>query len=73
MIKNCRSCKWADWQRTKSGAINPHGYAECKWPVPTVWPASRAYEARHLMRPTSVFDHSRGEMRAPCTTWEALP
>jgi len=28
-MKNCTHCKYADWQRTKSGALHPSGDGKC--------------------------------------------
>ncbi len=28
-MKNCTHCKYADWRRTKSGALHPSGDGKC--------------------------------------------
>lgn len=32
-MKNCTGCKYADWQRTKSGRLHPYGDGECTFEI----------------------------------------
>ena len=31
-MKNCKGCKYADWQRTAAGKLHPSGDGRCKYP-----------------------------------------
>lgn len=34
----CKSCKWAEWELTKNGRVNPHASGRCGYPVVVVLP-----------------------------------
>jgi hypothetical protein len=68
----CRDCKWARWQRTKSGRVNPNHGGVCLAPVPEVaLPASitKAYGFSPLCRAhrTSIWPMAPFK---DCPTWE---
>lgn len=31
-MKNCMGCKYAEWNRTKTGALHPSGDGYCRYP-----------------------------------------
>jgi len=33
-VVTCRDCKWAKWQLTKNGRINPHRVGDCLYEIP---------------------------------------
>lgn len=32
-MKNCNGCKWAEWDKPKSGSLHPDGQGYCRYPV----------------------------------------
>lgn len=31
-MRTCKDCKYADWKRTKTGALHPSGEGRCRYP-----------------------------------------
>jgi hypothetical protein len=71
-MKNCTDCKYAEWRRTKSGALHPSGDGKCtfEYKLPPL-PASRTWLTRpfassgFISRREELLDHcpcyARGE------------
>ena len=67
-MKNCTGCKYAEWQRTKSGNLHPSGDGEC------------TYEVKRPVAPISMslsfhicggFINRRRELKDHCPCYEA--
>ena len=66
-MKDCTYCKYADWQRTKSGRLSPSGDGRCQyqWKIPPL-PASMYFalsvnaltpSGGHISRKTELKEH----------------
>lgn len=67
-MKNCKGCKYADWNRTKAGALHPSGDGHCTypWSLPPL-PASMFWVGHGPPRPNGGFISRKREHSAHCT------
>ena len=69
MTADCKSCRFAEWERTAKGHINHRGYGKCRWvfpniPVPTsMWKAGPGH-----LRGGNINRHYN--FYTDCPTWE---
>ena len=51
-MKNCKDCKYADWDKTKSGRLHPSGDGRCTfpWKIPAL-PASMYWIGKNSPTP----------------------
>ena len=68
-LKNCRSCKWAEWGKTASGRKTFGNYAACTYPVNVTLPASRREAILLLKKGMGVAEYKNVPL--DCKTWEA--
>ena len=69
-IINCRNCKWAGWGTTKTGRREFRSYAECRYLVIAIIPASRGSLMRDMVRPVGVPNYDDVPMN--CAAWEKI-
>lgn len=67
-MKNCTGCKYAEWQRTKSGNLHPSGDGECTYEVKRPVVPSGMSMIFHI---SSGFINRRRELRDHCPCYEA--
>lgn len=67
-MKNCRNCKWANWQITSNGRRRFGNWAECTYKVVAVIPASRSNLERDLIRRVGVERYD--DVPVDCAAWE---
>lgn len=53
-MRNCRTCKYADWRVMASGRRSFYSYAECKAPIEIVLPACVIDIKKTLEKPHAV-------------------
>lgn len=64
-MKNCRTCKWADWRKNRAGRRVFYSYARCTFPVVPIamtLPVSRVVAARELMCDVAVWEYKDVEI-----------
>jgi len=64
-MKNCTGCKYAKWERTKTGRLHPSGDGECVYPykVPSL-PAAMFWI--NTPRPMGGFINRREDLKSNC-------
>ena len=75
-MKDCTHCKYAEWERTKNGALHPKGDGRCTYTVkiPPL-PASQywAWEAQGHPKVLGGWINRRLHLLAHCVYYEAVP
>jgi len=72
MIKNCRSCRWAEWEKTAAGRRDFGLYTRCSYPIEIkILPASRRHLRNALTANVSVEEYENKEIN--CEAWGAIP
>lgn len=66
-MKNCTDCKYANWNRTKSGKLHPSGDGKCIYPykVPKL-PESMYWISQTNPTPAGGFINRREELKEHC-------
>jgi len=69
-MKTCKGCKYAEWDRTKTGRLSPTGDGKCKYKykIPKL-PASR-YWIGGDPYPNGGFINRKEELKEHCIYWQ---
>ena len=65
-MKNCKNCKYADWQRTDAGKLHPSGAGRCSF-VYKVAPLPASMYFLTAPRPLGGNINRREELNDHCT------
>lgn len=71
----CLTCKFADWQKTKSGALHPNKMGKCVYEVHLLLPASfGSYAREQLTRQirTSYRGIERDNLPPRCAVYQSV-
>ena len=67
-MKNCLHCRYAEWDKTKTGRLSPTGDGTCTWKFkPTPLPASMYYIGGGSLLPRGGFINRKEELKEHCT------
>ncbi|MDY6857327.1 MAG: hypothetical protein SWO11_22015 [Thermodesulfobacteriota bacterium] len=71
-MKKCNDCKFAEWNRTKTGRLHPSGDGQCKYPykVPQL-PGAFYWIGRFGPKPYGGFINRRKELKEHCAYYMA--
>ena len=75
--RDCRSCRFASWQRTKAGRLHPSQAGRCTWEGWKAWAIPSAFHFLWRNRDTPTRPDggyiTRSAPHAACPCWEAIP
>ena len=75
--RDCRSCRFASWQRTKTGRLHPSQSGRCTWEGWKAWAIPSAFYFFGGNRDTPTRPSggylTRSAPHADCPLWEAMP
>ena len=70
-MRHCLKCKYAKWDRTKTGRLHPSGEGICTYPykIPQL-PASMYWVSGEPPIPCTAFIHRKKELDNHCPYWQ---
>jgi len=71
-MKNCKDCKYAEWDKTTTGRLHPSGDGKCTYPfkVPKL-PAAMYWIGRTVPEPSGGQINRRTDLKEHCTYYGA--
>ena len=69
-MKNCTGCKYAIWEKTKTGRLHPSGDGRCKYPYKLPKLPASMYWLYCLDRPEGGYINRRIDLKEHCVYYE---